>query len=116
MLRQLGEVAVAVALAILLLLFLAVYAAYGHDANMAVNDAQSRVYQMYSRWNMPAFRGVKHRYQSCCNLTDCSPVIESARKDGKLYVRVEREPLNWYFVPEEIQEVNQPDPVESEDG
>lgn len=100
------------------LLVLAAVSAYGHDAGMATSPEQARVYEMYRRWMRPQgdFNGVQHRKLSCCNKTDCGLVLESKREHGKLYVRPELYPNGWFWVPESVMEVNQPDPVESPDG
>lgn len=100
-----------------LTLMLAVKAS-AHDPNMAATPEQARVYQMYSRWMRPGnvYAGIPPRLYSCCNQTDCSLVLESKRVNGTLYVRPELKPDDWFPVPEKIQEINQPDPVESPDG
>jgi len=73
--------------------------------------------QFYSKWMRPKgeFSGMVHRGASCCNNTDCSPVIELDVRNGQLWARVEMAPDTWYRVPRSIIESNQPDPRESPD-
>jgi len=73
--------------------------------------------QFYEKWMRPTgpYSGIKHRSVSCCNRTDCSPVIEMQRRSGQLYARFELQPNQWYPVPESVIESNQEDPRESPD-
>ena len=74
--------------------------------------------EFYSKWMRPKgeFSGIAHRGHSCCNQTDCSPVIELTVRDGQLWARVELAPNAWYRVPRSIMESNQPDPRETPDN
>ncbi len=95
-----------------------------HDAEMATSKEQAEVFEMYAKWNRPAgfFSGIEHRKKSCCDKADCGVVIETRWRDGKREIRVRNEFLvaeaerYWYVVPPVLEEVNQPDPVESPDG
>lgn len=73
--------------------------------------------EFYSRWQRPKgnFSGVIHRGASCCNRTDCSPVIATEMRDGRMFARFEREPTVWYRVDPSIIESNQEDPRETPD-
>ena len=73
--------------------------------------------EFYSKWLRPKgdFSGMVHRGASCCNLSDCSPVIELKQSGGQLWARVEMAPEVWYRVPRSIIESNQVDPRESPD-
>lgn len=73
--------------------------------------------EFYAKWMRPggAHAGIRHRQSSCCNRTDCSPVIAFETRDGQLYARFELEPTVWFQVPRQIIESNQPDPLESPD-
>ncbi len=72
---------------------------------------------MYSKWNRPKgnYSGIKHRAQSCCNRSDCSPVLATEMRGGQLYARFELNPDVWYRVDQSIIESNQEDPIETPD-
>jgi hypothetical protein len=74
--------------------------------------------KFYSGWNRPKgnFSGIGHRTQSCCNRTDCSPVLETEMRGGQMYARFELQPNVWYRVDQSIVESNQDDPRETPDG
>ncbi len=83
-----------------------------HDHNKMTNG------KFYSEWNRPKgnFQGIEHRKQSCCNRTDCSPVLATEMRDGQMYARFELNPSIWYKVDQSIIESNQGDPKETPDG
>lgn len=73
--------------------------------------------EFYSKWQRPKgnFSGMMHRGASCCNRTDCSPVIATEMRDGRMFARFELDPNVWYRVDPSIIESNQEDPRESPD-
>lgn len=88
-----------------------------HDASMAADPEQARVFQFYSTWMRPKglYAGMIHRSQSCCRSTDCFPVAETRMEHGQYLVRPESSPT-FYRVPSSIVESEQSDPRESPDG
>jgi len=80
--------------------------------------------EFYNKWMRPQghYQGMQHRKSSCCNLSDCFPVLETKMVNGKYFVRPDQPYFNdksqipWYPVPNEIIESNQPDPRETPDG
>jgi hypothetical protein len=98
------------ALAITLLLSSAALAEEPHDHSAEPG-------KFYSKWYRPKgdLSGIGHRIKSCCNRTDCSPVIETQMRGGRMWARFELNPEVWYYVPASIIESNQVDPLESPD-
>lgn len=92
-----------------------------HDEHMATTPDQTKVFEFYRTWMRPGggYAGLGHRFQSCCNRTDCFPVGEIRKTKGNYYVRLRYpngELSHEYFVRNEVLESNQHDPRESPDG
>ncbi len=95
---------------------LAATAAQAHEEPTAATSEQAKVYEFYAKWRRPQGPyNVPHRQVSCCNRTDCFPVGDIKRENGKYVVRPEGD-NSWYVVPTSVVESNQPDPLESPDG
>lgn len=73
--------------------------------------------EFYQKWMRPKgnISNIGHRTQSCCNRTDCSPVVETQMRGGQMWARFELAPNTWYLVDPVIIESNQEDPRESPD-
>ncbi len=73
--------------------------------------------RFYETWKRPKgnFTGITHRFQSCCNRSDCFPVAETKMEGGRYIVRPEGA-SKWFRVDPSIIESNQSDPRESPDG
>lgn len=103
-----------------LMLGLAVQAAAAHEHDAATPSEQARVYEFYQKWFRPKgnFQGIGHRTQSCCNRSDCFPVVEARIDRGSLWIRVQYpngDVSAEYWVDPAIIESNQEDPRESPD-
>ncbi len=76
--------------------------------------------EFYRTWMRPKgnFSGIQHRQNSCCNRSDCFPVVEIRRERGALFIRVNAHGnvSPEYKVDEAVIESNQPDPRDSPDG
>jgi len=108
-----------IASAIIILVAVLGSAARGHDSHLALSIEDQKVYEFYNTWMRPAGRsGMGHRVSSCCNLTDCFPVVEIRMVSGRYAVRVQTPNgvSREYTVDPQIIESNQPDPRESPDG
>lgn len=85
--------------------------AYAHTHEGAVGE-------FYKSWLVPDGQG-NRRGGSCCNKTDCRPVVHMRRGGGGAQVQLQ-EPdgslSGWYTVPNNRWEDQQPDPRESPDG
>jgi hypothetical protein len=99
---------------LLLLLSSSALAQHSHDG------AVGEFYQTWERPDNTAYS--RGRNGSCCNKTDCRPVVAMRRASGgraTWEVRL-REPdgrlSDWYRVPDVIWEDQQDDPRESPDG
>jgi hypothetical protein len=105
-------VVILIALCALLIHTIAVLAEEEHD-----HSKMGATGLFYQTWMRPKgdFTILGHRQQSCCNRSDCSPVIELQTRNGELWARVELRPEYWYRVPRPIIESNQIDPRESPD-
>lgn len=101
-------------------LLVATLAARGHDEMLAQTNQEKQVFEFYRTWMRPdGGYGVNHRYQSCCNKTDCFPVGEIRKERGIYIVRLRYpngELSQEYSVRTEVIESGQVDPRESPDG
>ena len=100
---------------------LAATAAQAHDHDASTPPEQAKVYEFYQKWNRPKgnFAGVEHRGTSCCNRSDCFPVVEVRLDRGVMWIRVQYpngEISVEYRVDPAIIESNQEDPRESPDA
>jgi hypothetical protein len=86
------------------------FKAWGHDAEMAKDPDEARVFAFYDGWKRPPAR-----FYSCCSKTDCHVVDLKRDEHGKLMFFDTSQQL-WRVIPEEIIESNLADPRESPDG
>ena len=112
-------------LAALLMCFSTV--AFAHDHKADETSEQARVIDWLRTWKRPGggvYSGVGHRTMSCCYINglhqDCFAVKQTRVVDGayEVFPDVEGhlEYAQWYRVPHNIEEANQPDPRESPDS
>jgi hypothetical protein len=110
----------AVAVALLWAMMALAGSARAHDAHLALSVEDQKIYEFYAHWMRPKgnFAGMAHRGASCCNKTDCFPVVEIRLSGGRYSIRVQtpRGISPEYRVDPAIIESNQTDPRESPDG
>ena len=87
------------------------------DYSHSHEDAVGKFYQ---NWQIPSsgWNNGK-RGGSCCNRTDCRPVVNMRRGGGGTQVQMQERDgslSHWYTVPDDRWEDQQPDPRESPDG
>ncbi len=93
----------------LLLLWLAYAPAYAHDASMATNAEEARVYSFYRTWMRPP-----DRKMSCCGNEDCHPV--DVRQENGHWAFFDKLQGLWRRIPDDRLESNVAGPRESPDG
>ena len=93
---------------------------HAHDMATAENASEAQVFQFYSAWLRPkGIFNIEHRKNSCCNRSDCFPVVETKMDaQGRYVVRPEIHgfPGQWFTVNPSIIESRQGDPRDSPDG
>ena len=89
---------------------------WGHDVMPGMTKEQKDVAEFYAGWKRPDLREKKNntRWSSCCNKTDCHEVDVKTERGIWFFKDIYTQ--QWFPIPADKLEDNQPDPRESPDG